>query len=118
MASSATMPAMTKIVFRDDQRPEVEVLVGDTWHHGRLHRWTEDQDGAWRADVSWPAPQGERLDRFDDDRVRRPRVRAAGAADNDVRRARPQPQEGHATEVPVEPSSTGRVTSRPGAASP
>lgn len=53
-------------------RPDVEVLVDDTWHPGELRMWTQHDDGAWTAQVQW-RPDGQnsrRIDTFPRDQVR------------------------------------------------
>lgn len=38
--------------YRPDERPDVEVLVGDAWYPGELRAWQQREDGWW-ANVNW-----------------------------------------------------------------
>lgn len=40
-------------VYSPADRPEVEVLVDDTWWPGELRAWFPQDDGTWRANVSY-----------------------------------------------------------------
>lgn len=57
-------------VYRPDQRPDVEVLVDDTWYPGELRAWQQRDDGWW-ANVNWSTGPGlTYLDTVPADRVR------------------------------------------------
>lgn len=42
--------------YRPDERPDVEVLVGDTWCPGKLRACTQHDDQSWTADVQYGLP--------------------------------------------------------------
>ena len=42
----------THHVPKPGERPDVEVLVDETWCAGELRMWTQDDDGSWTAQGS------------------------------------------------------------------
>jgi len=58
-------------VFLPADRPEVEVLVEDSWRYGELRMWRRGEDGSWLANVTWSRAPGEnRIDTFPAETVR------------------------------------------------
>ena len=58
-------------VYRLADRPQIELLVDDTWYPGELRMWTQARDGSWSANVMWSRVSGEnRIDTFPADHVR------------------------------------------------
>ena len=52
---------MRHTVYKPHERPEVEVLIDGTWHYGELRMWTQDNAGAWSAQVTWSRAVAENL---------------------------------------------------------
>jgi hypothetical protein len=61
----------TPYVYSYADRPDVEVLIGDTWHPGELRAWFPQPDGTWQGNVQYSTgPAENRLDTFPQDQIR------------------------------------------------
>jgi len=52
---------MRHTVYKPHERPEVEVRVDGRRHYGELRMWTQDNAGAWSAQVTWSRAVAENL---------------------------------------------------------
>lgn len=59
-------------VYPPGDRPDVEVLIDNTWHPGELRMWKPDGDDGWVAQVQWrpPGTNSRRIDDFPTESVR------------------------------------------------
>lgn len=64
-------PVKAHTIYKPQDRPEVEVLVDDAWHFGDLRQWFLDDEGGWHGEVRWSSADGNRIDTFPADRIRR-----------------------------------------------
>lgn len=62
---------LQQIVYAIPDRPECEVLVDGEWWFGEVRMATQMDDGTWVANVEWGGPDGNRLDEFPAERVRK-----------------------------------------------
>ena len=56
--------------FHGFDRPDVEVLVDDTWWPGELRQWTQHDDDTWHGNVTYRDADGQRSATFPADRIR------------------------------------------------
>lgn len=68
---AGTVPVMPeRIIYAPLERPDVEVLVDDTWWPGEVRMATELTDGVWQHDVQYRTDAGQFVDTFPDERIR------------------------------------------------
>jgi hypothetical protein len=75
----------THHVPKPGDRPDVEVLVDDTWCPGELRMWTQDDEGGWTAQVQYqpPGTHTREIGAFPADHVRKDTVdRSRGRGQN------------------------------------